>query len=136
MRWVAGVGEERGNPEWKRGRKFTLRKQRMGPPHGALPHGHRKKKTSNAQFPTTILYKASVTVLTKFSHRSLATEQIIKYKLTSKNNTHTHTQYTLYSKQWPRCHFYCLEVPKQRSASLFFHIRLHHRSSHNLMLYP
>lgn len=107
----------------------------MGLRHRVLPHGHRKRKTPNAQFTTTILYKASMTVLTKFSHISLATEQIFKYKLTSKNNTHT-KKYTLYSKQWPRCHFYCLEVPKQRSTSLFFYSRLHHRSSHNVMLYP
>lgn len=72
----------------------------MGPRHRVLPHGHRKRKTPNAQLTTTILYKASMTVLTKFSHISLATEQIFKYKLTSKNNTHTkNTLFTLSNGQ-------------------------------------
>lgn len=105
-----------------------------GTPTGSTSTWAQEKKNIQCTiYNHVILYKASITALTKFGHISLATEQIIKYKLTSKNNK---KKYTLCSKQWLRCHFHCLEVPKQRSASLFFYIRLHHQSFHNVYALP
>lgn len=65
----------------------------MGPPQ-------EKKNIQCTIYNHVILYKASITVLTQFGHISLATEQIIKCKLTSKNNNNKKNTLFALSNGW------------------------------------